>query len=67
MAASPVASLADSTVATPITIHSTANVNVTAAGHADYLLVKGKQSQKNARLGRSGSVTWHFTVDDPRS
>jgi len=47
-----------------ITIHSTANVNVTAGGHADYLLVKGKRSQKNARLGRSGWVTWHFTVDD---
>ena len=47
-----------------ITIHSTANVNVTAVRHADYLLVHGNRSQKNARLGRSGWVTWHFTVDD---
>jgi N-acetylmuramoyl-L-alanine amidase len=47
-----------------ITIHSTANLNVTAARHADYLLVHGNRSQKNARLGRSGWVTWHFTVDD---
>jgi N-acetylmuramoyl-L-alanine amidase len=47
-----------------ITIHSTANIDATAAQHADYLIVKGKRSRNNPRFGRSGWVTWHFTVDD---
>ena len=47
-----------------ITIHSTENVGATAAQHARYLLIKGKRSKNNPRFGRSGWVTWHFTVDD---
>lgn len=47
-----------------LTIHSTANMGATALQHAQYLLVKGKRSKNNPRFGRSGWVTWHFTVDD---
>ena len=47
-----------------LTIHSTANMDATAADHAQYLLVKGKRSKNNPRFGRSGWVVWHFTVDD---
>ena len=47
-----------------ITIHSTANLDATAADHAYYLSVKGKRSKNNPRFGRSGWVVWHFTVDD---
>jgi N-acetylmuramoyl-L-alanine amidase len=47
-----------------ITIHSTANLDATAAEHGHYLVVKGKRSKNNPRFGRSGWVVWHFTVDD---
>ena len=47
-----------------ITIHSTEGIDATAARHAQYLLVKGKRSRNNPRFGRSGWVTWHFSVDD---
>ncbi len=47
-----------------ITIHSTENRGATAANHARYLLGKGKRSRHNPRFGRSGWVTWHYTVDD---
>jgi N-acetylmuramoyl-L-alanine amidase len=47
-----------------ITIHSTANLDATAADHAYYLSVKGKRSKNNPRFGRSGWVVWHFTIDD---
>jgi N-acetylmuramoyl-L-alanine amidase len=47
-----------------ITIHSTQEINATAAQHAHYLLAQGKRSKNNPRFGRSGWVTWHFTVDD---
>jgi N-acetylmuramoyl-L-alanine amidase len=46
---------------TYITIHATENPEATAARHALYLSNKGKRSGKR---GRSGWVTWHFTVDD---
>jgi N-acetylmuramoyl-L-alanine amidase len=46
-----------------ITIHATENLNATADDHARYLYNKGKRSS-NRRFGRSGWVTWHFTVDD---
>ena len=46
-----------------ITIHATENLNATADAHARYLSNKGKKSG-NRRFGRSGWVTWHFTVDD---
>ncbi len=46
-----------------ITIHATENLNATADAHARYLSNKGKRSG-NRRFGRSGWVTWHFTVDD---
>jgi N-acetylmuramoyl-L-alanine amidase len=46
-----------------ITIHATENLNSTADNHARYLTNKGKRSG-NRRFGRSGWVTWHFTVDD---
>ena len=46
-----------------ITIHGTENLNSTAANHERYLRNKGKRSS-NRRFGRSGWVTWHFTVDD---
>lgn len=46
-----------------ITIHATENPNATADRHALYLSNKGKKSG-NKRFGRSGWVTWHFTVDD---
>jgi N-acetylmuramoyl-L-alanine amidase len=47
-----------------ITIHSTENPGGTADQHARYLLNSGKRSKNNPRFGRSGWVTWHFTVDD---
>lgn len=47
-----------------ITIHSTANLDATAADHAYYLNGKGKRSRNNPRFGRSGWVVWHFTADD---
>jgi len=46
-----------------ITIHATENLNSTADNHARYLTNKGKRSS-NRRFGRSGWVTWHYTVDD---
>ena len=46
-----------------ITIHATENCNATADAHARYLYNKGKKSS-NRRFGRSGWVTWHYTVDD---
>ena len=46
-----------------ITIHGTENTNATADAHARYLYNLGKRSS-NKRFGRSGWVTWHFTVDD---
>jgi N-acetylmuramoyl-L-alanine amidase len=46
-----------------LTIHATENLNSTADNHARYLRNKGKRSG-NRRFGRSGWVTWHFTVDD---
>jgi N-acetylmuramoyl-L-alanine amidase len=47
-----------------ITIHSTGNREGTAAQHAHLLLSKGIRSKNNPRFGRSGWVTWHYTVDD---
>jgi len=47
-----------------ITIHSTEDTGATAAQYARYLTLKGKRSRNNPRFGRSGWVTWHFTVDD---
>jgi N-acetylmuramoyl-L-alanine amidase len=47
-----------------ITIHSTANRGGTAAQHAQLLSRKGIRSKNNTRFGRSGWVTWHYTVDD---
>lgn len=47
-----------------ITIHATENVGGTADDHARYLSNSGKRSRNNPRFGRSGWVTWHFTVDD---
>jgi N-acetylmuramoyl-L-alanine amidase len=47
-----------------ITIHSTENPGGTADQHARYLRNSGKRSKNNPRFGRSGWVTWHFTVDD---
>ena len=47
-----------------ITIHSTENPGGTAEMHAHYLLSSGKRSKNNPRFGRSGWVTWHYTVDD---
>jgi len=49
---------------TYITIHCTENRGGTADDHARYLLNSGKRSKNNPRFGRSGWVTWHFTVDD---
>ncbi len=46
-----------------LTIHATENLDSTAARHALYLSNKGKRSG-NKRYGRSGWVTWHYTVDD---
>lgn len=46
-----------------LTIHATENLNASADNHARYLSNKGKRSS-NRRFGRSGWVTWHFTVDD---
>lgn len=46
-----------------ITVHATENLNSTADRHALYLSNKGRKSG-NRRFGRSGWVTWHFTVDD---
>jgi len=47
-----------------ITIHSTENRGATAYNHAQLLLRKGMRSRNNPRFGRSGWVTWHYTVDD---
>jgi N-acetylmuramoyl-L-alanine amidase len=47
-----------------ITIHSTQDMEATAAKYARYLIVKGKRSRNNPRFGRSGWVVWHFSVDD---
>ena len=47
-----------------ITIHSTQDMEATAATYARYLIVKGKRSRNNPRFGRSGWVVWHFSVDD---
>jgi N-acetylmuramoyl-L-alanine amidase len=47
-----------------ITIHSTGNREGTAAQHARLLSSKGIRSKNNPRFGRSGWVTWHYTVDD---
>jgi N-acetylmuramoyl-L-alanine amidase len=47
-----------------VTIHCTENRGGTADMHARYLLGPGKRSKNNPRFGRSGWVTWHFTVDD---
>ena len=47
-----------------ITIHSTQDMEATAANYARYLIVKGKRSRNNPRFGRSGWVVWHFSVDD---
>lgn len=47
-----------------ITIHSTSNMNGTAAQHASLLSRQGLRSKNNPRFGRSGWVTWHYTVDD---
>jgi N-acetylmuramoyl-L-alanine amidase len=47
-----------------ITIHSTQDMEATAATYARYLIVKGKKSRNNPRFGRSGWVVWHFSVDD---
>jgi N-acetylmuramoyl-L-alanine amidase len=47
-----------------ITIHSTSNLNATAGNHATLLSRKGIRSKNNPRFGRSGWVTWHYTVDD---
>lgn len=47
-----------------ITIHSTANRGASAYNHAQLLQRKGIRSRNNPRFGRSGWVTWHYTVDD---
>jgi N-acetylmuramoyl-L-alanine amidase len=47
-----------------ITIHSTSNRGAAAYNHAQLLLRKGIRSRNNPRFGRSGWVTWHYTVDD---
>jgi N-acetylmuramoyl-L-alanine amidase len=47
-----------------LTIHSTANRGATASNHARLLQRKGIRSRNNPRFGRSGWVTWHYTVDD---
>jgi N-acetylmuramoyl-L-alanine amidase len=47
-----------------ITIHSTENRGATAAQHAHLLLASGRRSRNNPRFGRSGWITWHYTVDD---
>jgi len=47
-----------------ITIHSTSNRGATAYNHAQLLLRKGMRSRNNPRFGRSGWITWHYTVDD---
>jgi N-acetylmuramoyl-L-alanine amidase len=47
-----------------ITIHSTENRGATAYNHAQLLLRKGMRSRNNPRFGRSGWITWHYTVDD---
>jgi N-acetylmuramoyl-L-alanine amidase len=47
-----------------ITIHSTENPGATAAQHAHLLLASGRRSRNNPRFGRSGWITWHYTVDD---
>jgi N-acetylmuramoyl-L-alanine amidase len=47
-----------------ITIHSTQDMEATAAKYASYLIIKGKRSRNNPRFGRSGWVVWHFSVDD---
>lgn len=47
-----------------ITIHSTQNRGGTADNHAHLLLNSGRRSQNNPRFGRSGWITWHYTVDD---
>jgi len=49
---------------TYITIHSTANRGATASNHATLLQRTGIRSRNNPRFGRSGWVTWHYTVDD---
>ena len=47
-----------------ITIHSTQDMEATAATYERYLIIKGKRSRNNPRFGRSGWVVWHFSVDD---
>jgi N-acetylmuramoyl-L-alanine amidase len=47
-----------------ITIHSTANRGASAYNHAQLLQRKGIRSRNNPRFGRSGWVTWHYSVDD---
>jgi N-acetylmuramoyl-L-alanine amidase len=47
-----------------ITIHSTSNRGATAYNHAQLLQRKGMRSRNNPRFGRSGWITWHYTVDD---
>ena len=47
-----------------ITIHSTQDMEATAAKYERYLIIKGKRSRNNPRFGRSGWVVWHFSVDD---
>jgi N-acetylmuramoyl-L-alanine amidase len=47
-----------------ITIHCTENRGGTAAMHGKFLTNKGSRSKNNPRFGRSGWVTWHYTVDD---
>ena len=47
-----------------ITIHSTQDMEATAAKYGRYLIIKGKRSRNNPRFGRSGWVVWHFSVDD---
>jgi N-acetylmuramoyl-L-alanine amidase len=46
-----------------ITIHSTGNRGATAAQHAQLLSRSGLRSKNNPRFGRSGWITWHYTVD----
>jgi N-acetylmuramoyl-L-alanine amidase len=47
-----------------ITVHSTANRGASAYNHALLLQNKGIRSRNNPRFGRSGWVTWHYSVDD---
>ncbi len=47
-----------------LTIHATENRGGTADAHARLLLGSGRRSQNNPRFGRSGWITWHYTVDD---